>query len=770
MEKMKLNIQRFTASCSVSVTSCTQSIDNNSSTIKIKGTLTTSSTTYNYGGAYMKPTINNQPVVGTQTASQTLTKKKFSIDKGDSVSGTWTFTVYHNNDGTCNNLSIATAWYVIDQYQGTKTISYKPATIPRASDVSASTGTLNTPLTITITRKNNTFVHTLRYECGNSSDWIKDTDHKVADSASWTPPLELASENKSGQSVQCKIYCQTYDSGGNPIGTETYTTITLTIPTLNPQNVSIASIADGNSYKNTYGVFIQNKSKITATLAGTAQYSDIKSYLWEIRQTNSIGTLLANGNTSTITYSPNVSGTLYIYGKVTDKREAYTTTSTTVSVTAYSPPTCQLAVSRVSSTSASYTMSGTGTAISTTGYTANTLEFKLVRGSTTVRTTSSGSSYTGTDSINDQSYTYTLTAKDTISGTTDTKTVTISTTFTLMNFNSTGYGMAIGKASEATGTNKLLEIALPTTISENVTMTSGKTITGNLTGSVNGNANTATTLATFSYSRNNATNTWCKVATTQLAGTWGEKHAILFIKGTHNTNYNQNGIIAIDTVGGGTAGAVSSYAARFFSCTPDLDASNFYIEYKNGNADTPATINFWLKMASAYAGWHVKLLQNVGWTIAQSTPTTTTMPSSGFTGKNSEKYSYAARSWGDKNGSDITTTYQKAPVQLYNNTSGTNASIQLSETSANFEYIEFFYKTNDGNYASTKVYGPNGKTASLTATHDNGTYVYIKTALVSISGTNVTFSRNTQTRIGNNVSTTHSADANISIVRIIGYK
>ena len=473
MEKIKLNIQLFAnTACTVSVKSITQDIANNSSTITIHGKLTTSGSTFNHeGSAYMQPVISNQPVVGSQTSSQTLTKKKFSINTSSSKEYDWEFTVYHNSDGSCPTLTIKINWYATSNTNGTVTLSggYTPATIPRASDITATDGTLNVTddVSITITRKNSNFTHTLRYVCGSASGWIKNADNKVGTSATWTPPLSLANQNQSGDTVSCRIYCQTYN-GSTTIGSETYKDITLTIPTLNP-TASFSSATDDNSYYNTYGVFLQNKSKITFTLSGTAQYSTINTYSWEVRQNNATGTLLASDSKSTVSYIPTVSGTIYFKGTVTDKRGASATTTKTLSITAYKKPTCSLAVSRTSSTAASYTITGSGSPISVSGKTANVVNYVLKRDSTSIYSSSGASlNHSGTDTIADQSYTYTLIAGDTISGTTDTKVVTISTTFTLMNFNSTGYAMAIGKASEATGTNKLLEIALPTTYTEPV--------------------------------------------------------------------------------------------------------------------------------------------------------------------------------------------------------------------------------------------------------------------------------------------------------------
>lgn len=50
---------------------------------------------------------------------------------------------------------------------------------------------------------------------------------------------------------------------------------------------------------------------------------------------------------------------------------------------------------------------------------------------------------------------------------------------------------------------------------------------------------------------------------------------------------------------------------------------------------------------------------------------------------------------------------------LYANASGSNGTIELNETAANFCMMEIFFKGNDGTYDSASVYSPNGKVVSL---------------------------------------------------------
>ena len=106
--------------------------------------------------------------------------------------------------------------------------------------------------------------------------------------------------------------------------------------------------------------------------------------------------------------------------------------------------------------------------------------------------------------------------------------------------------------------------------------------------------------------------------------------------------------------------------------------------------------------------------------------------------------------------------------EIYNNSTGTTSSITLSESVNNYDFIEIYFRTNDGvKYrSSNKIYVTSeNMTASLLYTY----YVsetYIKLAIVNINGTSITFYKNVQ--IANWGS---PASGNyIYITKIIGYK
>ena len=125
--------------------------------------------------------------------------------------------------------------------------------------------------------------------------------------------------------------------------------------------------------------------------------------------------------------------------------------------------------------------------------------------------------------------------------------------------------------------------------------------------------------------------------------------------------------------------------------------------------------------------------------------------------------------------SDITNTTNNTtaitnltPVELYNNTSGTTGTVNLSETSANFTYIEIFYKQQEyaSIFSSVKVYTPNGKQVSLVAIQSSNGGAGIVSAYVNISGTSIT-------KQDYNIFWTNGGNSHtdkIYITRVIGYR
>lgn len=106
---------------------------------------------------------------------------------------------------------------------------------------------------------------------------------------------------------------------------------------------------------------------------------------------------------------------------------------------------------------------------------------------------------------------------------------------------------------------------------------------------------------------------------------------------------------------------------------------------------------------------------------------------------------------------------------LYNSASGTAGTVTLSDSVENYTYLEIFYRSSGDNACgSVKVFSPNGKLVHLGAIHYVADYDYAKFALVSVSGSMITFSQNYQITLKNNGSE-YSAENAIFITRVVGY-
>ena len=106
---------------------------------------------------------------------------------------------------------------------------------------------------------------------------------------------------------------------------------------------------------------------------------------------------------------------------------------------------------------------------------------------------------------------------------------------------------------------------------------------------------------------------------------------------------------------------------------------------------------------------------------------------------------------------------------LYSSASGTAGTVTLSDSAENYTYIEIFYRSSGDNACgSVKVFSPNGKLVHLGTIHYIADYDYAKFALVSVSGSMITFSQNYQITLKNNGSV-YSAENAIYITRVIGY-
>lgn len=208
--------------------------------------------------------------------------------------------------------------------------------IKRASTISDVTGTLGSPMTLDISRKDSSYTHNLKYEFGKLSGTIA-TD--VGTSCSWTPPLSLATAMPNRTSDWGQIVLETY-SGSTKIG-QTNCILTLNVPTSMTPSLGSITLTDSNTavknLLNTANTFAEIVSdiKVAFNSATGVQGSTITDYHAEIVNKNQ-STNANNGNLGLMKWN----GSAQVKAWVTDSRGRSSNAVTTdITVLEYFLPT-----------------------------------------------------------------------------------------------------------------------------------------------------------------------------------------------------------------------------------------------------------------------------------------------------------------------------------------------------------------------------------------------------------------------------------------------
>lgn len=127
----------------------------------------------------------------------------------------------------------------------------------------------------------------------------------------------------------------------------------------------------------------------------------------------------------------------------------------------------------------------------------------------------------------------------------------------------------------------------------------------------------------------------------------------------------------------------------------------------------------------------------------------------------------------DGNTSDIPAGWEEASgksykaYELYNNTSGTNATFTLTDSLENYNYMEVYFRNSDNIHNSVKIENPNSKTFTTACW-------YVSSNGNNIKATKWTGSTNTITRVASfeaaiGGSPNYSTNS-VYVYKVIGYK
>lgn len=639
-----------------------------------------------------------------------------SVSDGWVSLGGFSYTVGHNGDGT-KQLIISGA---AEGPSGTSLSGVKVEasavvtldTIPRASSIDSfttSTNYLNSILTVKYTPKA-TFYHKLvisisggtvikTIALGQKTATQQTTTYQFT-STELNTIYNAIGGNNDNTNVSCVI--QTYSNSNytNKIGDSSVLTKKLympesIIPTIS--NITIAEAVSGIAAK--FGAYIQNQSKLSVSIAAAGvQGSTIKSYSASINSqtftTSSFTTgFLISSGTNTLTV------------KVTDSRNRTATTTRQITVLAYSKPSI-LSFTAARNESTPTTINCKFTASITPLNNLNDKSFKIKLDNTDKQI------YTDTYTKTNQTYD--------ITGTSDTSTyvaklivtdyfntvevdVPINTDFKIMHITEDGKHIAFGQYYD-TNMPALLQVSGKTVIKG--TASDKPLMVRGIVGSTADNS--AVDGLYLQYGANKPI---------YLGNTGG--YNISEDGGTYSGSAANAKLLSTNQSGQGTGAVLSGRGSNYIFAGPN-DATN----------DVGGNLN-----NLVFSSWF-----GVSFTTSCGGQT--------YTNKNA--VSINCRN-GRLNAGSI---YIKGePVyrckNLYNNTSGATGTITLSETSANFTYIDIFYKhPSDTGYKTCRIFSPNGKMAQLDMSLSNtNNWMTIYNTSYNISGKSMTHKRSSRNSI-----------------------
>lgn len=375
-----------------------------------------------------------------------------------------TIVVPHRADGTAS-VKVRT-WMDTDISAGIiqKSKAVTLTSIPRATvpTFSAASTEIGSNVTINLNRAADSFTHTLTYAFGKASGTI---GADIGTSVVWSIPSDLAAQIPNDVSGTCVITCKTFN-GSTLIGTKT-ANLTLKVPSSVVPVINSVSIIEGTEQlKNHFTVFVQNNSTLAVSVSavGVAGSSIAKVE-------TKIQDVIYNG-TSFVSALITAAGEITVNTTVTDSRGRTAKSSSTVSVAEYDFPTIySMSVKRID-TAGNETEDGERISVRIHYSTSNidnqngehenprTYKLQYRRSDETEFTTfesgeaslihSQSHAYKSAPVISgDNSYVIRLEVADFFK--TTVCDIELPTAFTLMDFNSSGQGVAFGKVSEKSG-------------------------------------------------------------------------------------------------------------------------------------------------------------------------------------------------------------------------------------------------------------------------------------------------------------------------------
>jgi hypothetical protein len=307
--------------------SSSQSVANNTSTIY--WTVTSAG---GYGGHWVMAGPITVSIAGVTVVSRA---DRFKMYVGQTL-GSGSFTLTHNADGTQSFSAWAEAALYTYAISSTRYDYYIDLPqIPRASSISASGSTMDSPITIQISKAVSSFTHTLVWYFGNKNGTI--VSQTSNSSVTWTPLSEqLASQIPNSESGTGTLTCITYN-GNTEVGRKSIN-FTLKVhsdvrPSISAFTSSIASTKPSGC-----GLYVKNNSIVQWAVSASGIYgSTIRKCVISgpnLSYTSTISSRSYRAKSATLT----TCGTKIYTVTITDSRGRTATKTQSIYVSDYNPP------------------------------------------------------------------------------------------------------------------------------------------------------------------------------------------------------------------------------------------------------------------------------------------------------------------------------------------------------------------------------------------------------------------------------------------------
>ena len=345
--------------------------------------------------------------------------------------------------------------------------------------MSAYTLDMGTQVTLYTNRQSSAATHTLRYSFFSVNQTIATG---VTDSCAWTPPVSLAAQIPNAASGWGTLLCDTYVNG-KLVSTKSCT-FTLRVPASVAPTISGVSIAEATAgIAARFGAYVRTRSTLAVSIAASgAQGSTVSSCRTTLDGVTYTG---ASFTSNTL----NTAGSLTLTVTVTDSRGRTASTTRTIAVLDYSPPSLtKFTAERCNSSGTAPQMDGTRVRVSVGG-SVSPVGTKNAISCTVYYKTSSASAWTQAASISPSSYsvnTTNLLLPQTFNALSSydlkvrlqdsfyyiEQTVSIGTKQVMMDFYKDGSGVAFGKVAETPGA---VEFGWPVKLTEPLGVDQGGT-------------------------------------------------------------------------------------------------------------------------------------------------------------------------------------------------------------------------------------------------------------------------------------------------------